>query len=212
MNSVTLLAPRHVLADLLLTRLTRHREAVVRNTMLVAGGAGLIGLSAQIALPVPGSPVPVTGQTLAVLLTAAALGPWRGPAACLTYVLAGIAGVPWFAGGTAGLVGPTFGYLLGMALAATLVGELARRGADRTPWRVMPTMVLGNLVVYAVGLPWLAASLRLDAVAAIQAGLVPFLVGDALKTVVAAGLLPAAWRSCRRDQGPRTGLTSGAVK
>ncbi|GAA0493119.1 biotin biosynthesis protein BioY [Paractinoplanes deccanensis] len=194
MNSVTLHAPRYVLGDLLLTGLTRHRAAVIRNTVLVFGAATLIGLSAQIALPVPGSPVSVTGQTLAVLLTAAALGPWRGPAACLAYVLAGVAGVPWFAGAS----GVTFGYLLGMVLAAAVVGALTRRGAGRTPWRVIPTMVLGTLVVYAVGVPWLAIALHLDAATAIGVGFVPFLAGDALKVAIAAGLLPAARRLGRR--------------
>src|SRR5690349_9317167 len=97
MNSLALHAPRYVLGDLLLTRV---RGA---DVLLVTGGAALIGLSARVAVPVPGSPVPVTGQTLAVLLCAAALGPWRGPAAALAYVFAGLAGVPWFAGGTSGL-------------------------------------------------------------------------------------------------------------
>ncbi|WP_436532629.1 biotin transporter BioY [Actinoplanes sp. HUAS TT8] len=188
MNNVTLHAPRYVLGDLLLTRLR------ARDVALVLGGAGLIGLSAQIAIPVPGSPVPVTGQTLAVLLVAAACGPWRGPLACLTYVLAGIAGVPWFAHGASGLVGATFGYLVGMTIASAVVGELARRGADRTPWRVIPTMLLATVIVYAVGVPWLAVSLHLGVGAALSAGLVPFLLGDALKVLIAAGLLPAAWR------------------
>lgn len=191
MNNLTLHAPRYVLGDLLLTRLR------FRDVALVLGGAALIGLSAQIAIPVPGSPVPVTGQTLAVLLVAAAFGPWRGPLACVTYMLAGIAGVPWFANGSSGFVGATFGYLLGMTLASAVVGELSRRGADRTPWRVIPTMILANLIVYAVGVTWLAVTLHLGPAAALSAGLVPFLLGDALKILLAAGLLPAAWRLTR---------------
>ncbi|MFI1991818.1 biotin transporter BioY [Actinoplanes sp. NPDC020271] len=196
MNNLTLHAPRYVLGDLLLTRVRLR----FRDVTLVLGGAGLIGLSAQIAVPVPGSPVPVTGQTLAVLLVAAALGPWRGPLAGLTYILAGIAGVPWFAHGSSGFVGATFGYLLGMTLAASVVGELSRRGADRTAGRVIPTMVLANLIVYAVGVTWLAVSLHLGVGAALKAGLFPFLLGDALKILIAAGLLPAAWRLTRSSR------------
>ncbi|GIF22919.1 biotin transport system substrate-specific component [Actinoplanes tereljensis] len=194
MNSVALHAPRFVLGDLLLTRLTRHRATVA----LVTGGAAVIGLSAQIAVPIPGSPVPVTGQTLAVLLIAAGLGPWRGTAACVAYVVAGLAGVPWFAGGAAGFPGATFGYLLGMVAAGAVVGELARRGADRTPWRVVPTMVLGNAIVYLFGATWLAVSLHLGAATTIRVGVLPFLLGDAVKVAIAAGLLPAAWRFLRR--------------
>jgi biotin transport system substrate-specific component len=193
MSDLTLTAPRLVLADLWTTR-----RSAARDVLLVAGAAVLIGVSAQIGVPVPGSPVPVTGQTFAVLFAAAALGPWRGPAACLAYVLAGVAGVPWFAGGASGLPGVTSGYLIGMVLASALVGALARRGADRTPWRVAPTMLLGNLVVYAVGVTWLAVALRLSPQQAIAAGMVPFLLGDALKILLAAGLLPGAWRLATR--------------
>ncbi|WP_433796198.1 biotin transporter BioY [Actinoplanes sp. CA-252034] len=193
MSHLALPAPRLVLADLLTTR-----RSAVRDVLLVAGAAALIGVSAQISVPVPGSPVPVTGQTFAVLLAAAALGPWRGPAASLTYVLAGLAGVPWFAGGTSGLPGATFGYLAGMVLASAVVGALASHGADRTPWRVAPTMLLGNLVVYAVGVTWLAVTLQLSPQQAITVGLVPFLLGDALKILLAAGLLPGAWRLATR--------------
>ena len=132
------------------------------------------------------------------MLCAAVLGPWRGPAACVAYVVAGLAGVPWFAGGAAGLTGATFGYLLGMIAATVAVGTLARYGADRTPWRVVPAMVLGNLIIYAVGVTWLALFLHLDAAAAIRAGLVPFLLGDAVKVLIAAGVLPTAWRFVRR--------------
>lgn len=194
MNNVTLHAPRYVLGDLLLTRLK------FRDVALVLGGAGLIGLSAQIAVPVPGSPVPVTGQTLAFLLVGAAFGPWRGPLAALTYVLAGIAGVPWFAHGSSGFVGATFGYLLGMTVAAAVVGELSRRGADRTPWRVIPTMLLATAIVYAFGVTWLAVSLHLGVAAALSAGLYPFLLGDLLKVAIAAGLLPVAWRFTHRTR------------
>ncbi|HWS35075.1 MAG TPA: biotin transporter BioY [Actinoplanes sp.] len=189
MNNLTLHAPRYVLGDLILTRLSPY----ARSVLLVLGGAALIGLSARIVVPVPGSPVPVTGQTLAVLLIAAALGPWRGPAACLTYLLAGLAGVPWFAAPKA----VTFGYLLGMLLAAVVVGELARRGHVRTWWRVVPVMILGHLLIYTAGVPWMAISLDLDAATAVRTGILPFLAGDALKVLIAAGVLSLRPRSVR---------------
>ncbi|MFF4774031.1 biotin transporter BioY [Microtetraspora fusca] len=173
--------------------------ARVRDAALVLGGAALTGLAAQVAVPIPGSPVPVTGQTLAVVLVGAALGFNRAALSMLVYVLAGIAGVPWFAGGAHGPGGATFGYLIGFMVAAALVGRLAERGGDRTPARTAGTMVVGNLVIYAFGVPVLMAVTGMGVGAALAAGVVPFLVGDALKIAVAAGLLPAAWRLTRRS-------------
>lgn len=182
---------RLVLADLIPARRgTRLREAA-----LVLGGAGLTGLAAQISVPVHGSPVPVTGQTFGVLLVGAALGARRGAASMAVYLLAGFLGVPWFAGGTDGSIHlATLGYLVGFILAGALVGALAERGADRSPWRTALTMVGGNLVVYACGVPYLALSAHLSASAAVHYGLTVFLLGDALKILLAAGLLPGAWR------------------
>ncbi|MBC9724463.1 biotin transporter BioY [Streptomyces sp. TRM68367] len=177
---------RQVLADLI-------PASRVRDIALVAGGAALTGLAAQISVPVPGSPVPVTGQTFAALLVGTALGVGRGLAALALYALAGLAGVPWFAGGTSG-VAPSFGYILGMILASALVGALARRGADRSAWRMAGTMVLGEAVIYAVGVPYLALATGMSATAAIAAGLTPFLIGDALKAALAMGALPTAWK------------------
>ncbi|MFG2630426.1 biotin transporter BioY [Streptomyces sp. NPDC048473] len=179
-----------VLADLLPA--ARHRYAV--DTALVLGGAALTGIAAQIAVPVPGSPVPVTGQTFAALLVGTALGARRGFLSLAVYALVGMAGMPWFAGGSSGAGGASFGYVLGMLLAATVVGGLARRGGDRSVLRTAGTMVLGSAVIYAVGVPYLALSTGMSASAAIAAGLVPFLLGDALKAALAMGALPASWK------------------
>jgi biotin transport system substrate-specific component len=166
----------------------------VRDVLLVGGAAAFTGLSAQVAIPLPFTPVPLSLQTFAVLLSAAALGPYRAGAAMLLYLAAGIAGVPWFAEQRSGLGFPSFGYIVGFALAAVLVGMLARRGADRSVGGTAATMVLGNLVIYAVGVPYLAFSIGVDLPTAIGLGLTPFLVGDGLKILLATGLLPAAWR------------------
>ncbi|MFH8471788.1 biotin transporter BioY [Streptomyces sp. NPDC018000] len=179
-----------VLADLLPA--ARHRYAV--DTALVLGGAALTGIAAQIAVPVPGSPVPVTGQTFAALLVGTTLGARRGFLSLAVYALVGMAGMPWFAGGSAGAGGASFGYVLGMLLAATVVGGLARRGGDRSALRTAGTMVLGSAIIYAVGVPYLALSTGMSASAAIAAGLVPFLLGDALKAALAMGVLPTAWK------------------
>ncbi|MCX5100697.1 MULTISPECIES: biotin transporter BioY [unclassified Streptomyces] len=179
-----------VLADLLPA--ARHRYAV--DTALVLGGAALTGIAAQIAVPVPGSPVPVTGQTFAALLVGTALGARRGFLSLAVYALVGVAGMPWFSEGTSGMGFPSFGYVLGMLLAASVVGGLARRGGDRSVLRTAGTMVLGSAIIYAVGVPYLALATGMSASAAIAAGLVPFLLGDALKAALAMGALPAAWK------------------
>src|SRR5690348_5161943 len=170
-----------VLADLLPA--VRHRYAV--DTALVVGGAALTGLAAQIAVPVPGSPVPVTGQTFAALLVGTALGARRGFASLLLYAVAGVAGLPWFADGSSGWSMPSFGYILGMLAASAVVGALARRGGDRTILRTAGVMVLGSAVIYAVGVPYLAHSAHLSASRAVSLGLRPYLLGDALKAALA---------------------------
>ncbi|GCD37617.1 biotin synthase [Streptomyces chrestomyceticus JCM 4735] len=184
--------PGAVLADLLpAADATRAR---VRDAALVVGGAALTGIAAQIALPVPGSPVPVTGQTFAALLVGASLGAGRGFASLALYALLGMAGLPWFAGGAAGAGGATFGYVLGMLLASTAVGALARRGGDRGPLRTAGTMAAGTALIYAVGVPFLALSTGMSLGQAVATGLVPFLIGDALKAALAMGALPTAWK------------------
>ncbi|MBT3153457.1 biotin transporter BioY [Streptomyces sp. CHD11] len=185
--SVTSARPGQVLADLV-------PASRVRDAALVFGGAAFTGLAAQIAVPVPGSPIPVTGQTFAALLVGTTLGARRGFASLAVYALVGMAGVPWFAEGRSGMGMPSFGYILGMLLAAVVVGALARRGADRSVWRTAGTMLLGSAVIYAVGVPYLALATGMSASAAIAAGLTPFLIGDALKAALAMGVLPTAWK------------------
>ncbi|OIJ69421.1 biotin transporter BioY [Streptomyces mangrovisoli] len=185
--TATLARPGQVLADLL-------PASRVRDVALVVGGAALTGLAAQISVPVPGSPVPVTGQTFAALLVGTSLGAGRGFLALALYALAGVAGVPWFADGSAGSGAVSFGYVLGMVLASAVVGALARRGADRSMLRTAGTMLLGEAIIYAIGVPYLAFATGMSASAAIAAGLTPFLIGDALKAALAMGLLPTAWK------------------
>ena len=185
-------APRPlVLADLV-------PGAIARDVALVVGSAAFVGLAAQVSFPLPGTPVPVTGQTFAVLLAGAALGWQRALPSMALYLLAGGLGLPWFAGGSSGWGGASFGYIIGFVLAGTVVGWLAARGGDRTPVRTVLTMTLGTLLIYAVGVPYLMADLGVGFATAFDLGVQPFLVGDALKVALAAGLLPAAWLLTRR--------------
>lgn len=188
--STIALPARRVLADVV-------PGGAVRDVALVAGSAVFVGLSALVAIPLPFTPVPLSGQTFAVLLSVAALGPARGALGMLLYAVAGVAGLPWFAGQQSGWGIPSFGYVLGFVLAAVVVGALARRGADRTVARTAGLMVAGNLCIYAVGVPWLMASVGADLGRALMLGVVPFLVGDAIKIALAALLLPGAWRLVR---------------
>ncbi|WKX70330.1 biotin transporter BioY [Streptomyces sp. XD-27] len=188
--SVSAAGTRTVLADVLFPA----RQVLARDAALVVGGAVLTGLAAQISVPVPGSPVPVTGQTFAALLVGTSLGAGRGFLSLVLYTLAGMAGTPWFAEGGSGAAMPSFGYVLGMLLAATVVGALARRGGDRGVLRTAGTMALGSAIIYAVGVPYLAVAADLSLSAAVAAGLTPFLLGDALKAALAMGALPTAWK------------------
>jgi len=166
----------------------------VRDVLLVLGGAAFTGLVAQIAIPVAGSPVPVTGGTFAVLTVAAALGWQRGAASLALYMVAGMAGMPWFANGGSGFGFPAFGYVVGYVVAAALVGALASRGGDRSPLPTILTMVLGNAVIYVFGLAYLMYDLNLSLGGAWDIGMKNYLLGDALKILLAAGCLPALWR------------------
>lgn len=175
--------------------------SLARDAALVAGAAAFVGVAAQIAVPLPGTPVPVTGQTFAVLLAGAALGFGRAGLGMIVYLLAGMAGVPWFTDGASGAGFPTFGYVLGFVVAAAVVGRLAERGGDRTPLRTVATMLTGTAIMYAAGVPYLMASLHVGLGKALHLGVTPFLAGDALKVALAAALLPAAWKLTGRLSG-----------
>ena len=191
-----------MLANVTIADFARPREqrlAALYDVIVVLGGSLLIGLSAQIAI---GWPVPITGQTFGVLIVAAALGSKRGTLCILTYLLEGLAGLPVFSYGRAGLAvlaGPTGGYLVGFVGAAYVVGLLAERGWDRRFGTTIAAMALGNVVLHAAGLLWLWCLLRVfgmqfggRSIAAV--GLYPFVVGDLLKIVLAAILLPSVWK------------------
>jgi biotin transport system substrate-specific component len=185
------------IADFLVPiRLGERVNARVRDVALVVAGALLIYLTARIAFLVPGSPVPITGQTFGVLLVGGALGFRRGLIGVGLYVLLGVIGLPFFAEGKGGLTviwGATGGYLIGFAIAGALVGRLAELGWDRKIGGALGAMLAGNAVIYAIGLPWLGVVTASSPAETIALGLTPFLLGDALKLVLAAVLFPVAW-------------------
>jgi biotin transport system substrate-specific component len=187
--------PALVLADLV-------PGARVRDVALTLAGTAFITVAGYIAIPLPFTPVPLSLATFAVLLTGAALGPARGATSALLYLVLGVVGVPLFAGGNAGWAFSSFGYIVGYVIAALLVGSLARRRADRTVLSTIGLAGLGSLTIYACGVPWLAAFVGVDLATALTLGVVPFLIGDAIKIAAMAGLLPATWRlvdRARRD-------------
>jgi biotin transport system substrate-specific component len=172
-----------------------------RNVVLVALGVLFTALLAQVSVPVYGSPVPVTGQTLAVVLTAASLGPVRGVAVQVVYILAAMVGLPFYSEASGGwdvVVGATGGYVFGFIPAAYLIGLAARHGADRRFLTSVPLFVAGQAVVFAVGVPWLAVAADMTAAQALEAGFYPFILGGLVKAAVAAAVLGGAWRLARR--------------
>lgn len=172
-------------------------HGLVTEVALVVVGVALIAASAQIAIPLPFTPVPITGQTFAALLVGASYGSGRGLLTFGGYLLLGGLGAPVFADHHSGwsvLSLPTGGYLVGMLVAVGLVGRLAERGWDRRLLTSVVAMVAGNLVIYAFGLVWLGHALGTDAARTWALGAQPFLAGDAVKIALAAGLLPLAWK------------------
>ena len=185
------------------------RETLVRDVALIVAGAALIAVSAQVSIQLPVGPVPITGQTFAVLLLGAVLGPRLGTMAATLYVLEGIAHFPVYAGGASGwgaITGASGGYLLSYPFAALAIGFLANSGWDRRPITLALAMLVGNVVIYVFGLPWLAnwmyvneATLGIEASAGLvmQWGLTPFIPGDLAKLLLAASLVPAGWIAVR---------------
>lgn len=179
------------------------RPSLARDLSLVLSGSFLVALSAQVALPLPFTPVPLTWQTFGVFLVGTALGSRLGFWALWAYLLEGALGLPVFAGGTGGLaklLGPTGGFLLAFPLAAGLSGLLVERfGLDRSFSGTFLAMLLGNALLYLVGLPWLAswlagASQFTSMGALLGMGFLPFVPGDLIKAALAALLFPSAWR------------------
>ncbi|HTC85839.1 MAG TPA: biotin transporter BioY [Candidatus Acidoferrum sp.] len=195
-------------------RVGERLSSRTRHIALIVAGALIMALSANLSIPVPGSPIPVTGQTFAVLLVGGALGFRRGVLATLLYLAMGLV-LPVYASHGSGIatiasikdgglvLGSSGGYLLGFIFASALVGRLAELGCDRRVGGALGAMVLGNIVIYLIGLPWLAAALHKDAAWTIANGLTPFLLGDLLKLALAAGLFPVAWWVVGRRPGER---------
>lgn len=193
MSTIALAGRQPVLADRIFSR------SLVTDLVLVAAGAAFTALLAQVTIPL--WPVPITGQTLAVLLVGATLGMARGASSLALYAVLGLVGLPVFAPqddgshltGLLALAAPSFGYIVGFVFAAALVGWLSERTWDRKFFKALATFVGGTVVVFAFGLPWLAVVTNASLAQTYQWGLEPFIVGGIVKAVIAALLLPAAW-------------------
>jgi len=179
----------------------RIRGRAALNLLLIAGASLLIALAAQIAVPLPHSPVPLTMQPLAVLLVGVVLGSWRGAAAAALYLLEGASGLPVFAQGHGGLfwltLGPTAGYLLSYPLAAFVAGWVSERGWGSTVLRSIAGMLAALAIIYAGGWSWLTIAAG-GAQRAFVLGIAPFLIADAIKVALGAALLPRAQRAIAR--------------
>jgi biotin transport system substrate-specific component len=181
------------------------RPGVLRNGLLIVGGSIVTALAAQIAIPLPWSPVPITGQTFAVLLCGATLGARRAFLAQLLYLAEGAVGLPVFAGGALGvakLLGPTGGYLLVFPFAAAVTGLLAERGWDRHFSTMLVAMLLGSSVIFGLGL--IGLSRFVPAPGLLAAGLWPFVPGDLIKSTLAALAFPITWQWVRGRAGGNT--------
>ena len=169
----------------------------VNNFLLILAGSVLIALSAQVAIRLPFTPIPVTGQTFAILMVGMALGSKRGALAVVAYLLEGAAGLPVFAGGTGGLLalmGPTSGFLLGFIPAAYITGYLAEHGWDRNVLTTGLAMLIGNAMIYIPGLIVLGTILGTTPSTTIKFGFLPFYMGDLVKLALAAVMMPMAWK------------------
>lgn len=192
MSTVAVATPRRVLAD-------TFSPSLLSDTILVVGAACFVGLLAQISFFIHPFVVPFTGQTLGVLLIGSTLGLRRAVASMTLYVVAGLVGLPWFASGASGYSAALFGYLLGFVVSVGVMSWLAARGNDRHVVSALGLFVIGELAIYAIGVPWLALDLHVSLAKAITLGMTPYLIGDLAKAVVAGTLLPATWRLVDRS-------------
>ncbi|MGC2485692.1 MAG: biotin transporter BioY [Acidimicrobiales bacterium] len=196
MSSIAVAPPRRVLADLV------SRSALAELTLIV-GGAVLMGALAQISIHLSFTPVPITGQTLGVMLVGTALGWRRALAAMGLYVGAGLLGLPWFASHASGYVGANFGYLLGFVVAGAALGWVASLGADRRIDRAFLAMAVGDAIVFLIGVTWLKYDLHVSVATAISLGFTPFLWGELIKSGIAGVALPSTWRLVDRTTQQR---------
>jgi biotin transport system substrate-specific component len=198
MSQAALAGGRSTLVDQFITR------TLATDVALVVGGAALVGVAAQIAVPL--WPVPITGQTLAVLVVGSALGAVRGTISMVLYALLGIVGIPVFSDASAGLgviAGPTGGYIIGFIAAAALVGWIAERAGDRKFLGASLAFAAGTVVTFAFGMIWLSAALDLNLQATLQAGLYPFIIGGVVKALLAAAIIPTVWRAAARRKSAK---------
>ena len=202
MSTISLAYGRPTLADRVIPR------SVVTDMFLVVAGVLFTAAAAQLVIPI--WPVPITGQTLAVLLVGSALGAVRGAVSLAMYALVGLLGLPVFAPqddgshltGFAALAAPSFGYIVGFILSAALVGWIAERAGDRKVLGAALSFLGGTVATFAIGLPWLAITLGLSLESTLQFGLYPFIVGGLIKAAIAAALIPGVWAIiARRDRG-----------
>ena len=202
MSTISLAYGRPTLADRVIPR------SLVTDMFLVATGVLFTAAAAQVVIPI--WPVPITGQTLAVLLVGSALGAVRGAVSLAMYALVGLLGLPVFAPqddgshltGFAALAAPSFGYIVGFILSAALVGWIAERAGDRKVLGAALSFLGGTVATFAVGLPWLAITLGLSLESTLQFGLYPFIVGGLIKAAIAAVVIPGVWAIiARRDRG-----------
>lgn len=195
--SATAAHPSPVLADLV-------PGARIKDIALVLSGTVLLTIAGQIAIPLWFTPVPLSLATFAVLLSGAALGPAKAGLSVLLYIAIGAAGAPMFADQASGWAFASFGYILGYLPAAIVVGALARKRADRSLLATVAMALLGSLIIYAAGLPWLMAFLGVDLATGLKLGVYPFLAGDIIKAIAAALLLPTTWKLITTARSKRT--------